>query len=186
MLGTCIPSILSIWYIIWSDLFVLCYEVEVRYLIDFWTWLDSSVYIYIYEKAKLEREGSNSLFLFLIFLSHTHSSLIGAGTPFVWNILRYFLNNWQNHCDSCLRLKVNYLLKVVNMWTNLTCYCLTCTFPCENYQDEAVQKVVEFMNIYSISQEDFDTIVELSKFKVIYPSLMMCQCHYYKLFSVSS
>ncbi|KAB1215676.1 Replication factor C subunit 1 [Morella rubra] len=32
-------------------------------------------------------------------------------------------------------------------------------------KDEAVQKVVEFMNIYSISQEDFDTIVELSKFK---------------------
>ncbi|KAJ1393798.1 Strictosidine synthase, conserved region [Sesbania bispinosa] len=30
---------------------------------------------------------------------------------------------------------------------------------------EAVQKVVEFMNTYSISQEDFDTIVELSKFK---------------------
>ncbi|XP_027910745.1 replication factor C subunit 1 [Vigna unguiculata] len=30
---------------------------------------------------------------------------------------------------------------------------------------EAVQQVVEFMNTYSISQEDFDTIVELSKFK---------------------
>ncbi|WJX43916.1 replication factor C subunit 1 [Trifolium repens] len=30
---------------------------------------------------------------------------------------------------------------------------------------EAVEKVVEFMNTYSISQEDFDTIVELSKFK---------------------
>ncbi|XP_061372402.1 replication factor C subunit 1 [Gastrolobium bilobum] len=30
---------------------------------------------------------------------------------------------------------------------------------------EAVQEVVEFMNTYSISQEDFDTIVELSKFK---------------------
>lgn len=33
-------------------------------------------------------------------------------------------------------------------------------------QDEAVQKVVEFMDAYSISQEDYDTIVELSKFKV--------------------
>ncbi|XP_062171503.1 replication factor C subunit 1 isoform X2 [Alnus glutinosa] len=32
-------------------------------------------------------------------------------------------------------------------------------------KDEAVQNVVEFMNIYSISQEDFDTIVELSKFQ---------------------
>ncbi|KAG5021047.1 hypothetical protein AAZX31_06G288500 [Glycine max] len=30
---------------------------------------------------------------------------------------------------------------------------------------EAVQQVVELMNTYSISQEDFDTIVELSKFK---------------------
>ncbi|XP_020234194.1 replication factor C subunit 1 isoform X2 [Cajanus cajan] len=30
---------------------------------------------------------------------------------------------------------------------------------------EAVQQVVEFMDKYSISQEDFDTIVELSKFK---------------------
>jgi len=33
-------------------------------------------------------------------------------------------------------------------------------------QDEAVQKVVEFMDTYSLSQEDFDTIVEISKFKV--------------------
>ncbi|PIA54206.1 hypothetical protein AQUCO_00900631v1 [Aquilegia coerulea] len=32
-------------------------------------------------------------------------------------------------------------------------------------KDEAVQKVVEFMDTYSISQEDFDTIVELSKFQ---------------------
>ncbi|GLT75813.1 hypothetical protein SLA2020_475100 [Shorea laevis] len=32
-------------------------------------------------------------------------------------------------------------------------------------KDEAVRQVVEFMNAYSISQEDFDTIVELSKFQ---------------------
>lgn len=32
-------------------------------------------------------------------------------------------------------------------------------------KDEAVQKVVEFMDTYSLSQEDFDTIVELSKFQ---------------------
>ncbi|WRX12714.1 DNA replication factor RFC1 [Theobroma cacao] len=31
--------------------------------------------------------------------------------------------------------------------------------------DEAVKQVVEFMNAYSISQEDFDTVVELSKFQ---------------------
>lgn len=32
-------------------------------------------------------------------------------------------------------------------------------------KDEAVHKVVDFMNTYSISQDDFDTIVELSKFQ---------------------
>ncbi|OMO75794.1 hypothetical protein CCACVL1_16037 [Corchorus capsularis] len=32
-------------------------------------------------------------------------------------------------------------------------------------KDEAVKQVVEFMNTYSITQEDFDTIVELSKFQ---------------------
>ncbi|KAJ4724742.1 Replication factor C subunit 1 [Melia azedarach] len=32
-------------------------------------------------------------------------------------------------------------------------------------KDEAVKKVVEFMNVYSISQEDYDTIVEVSKFQ---------------------
>ncbi|KAL2536029.1 Replication factor C subunit 1 [Forsythia ovata] len=32
-------------------------------------------------------------------------------------------------------------------------------------KDEAVEKVVKFMDLYSISMEDFDTIVEISKFK---------------------
>ncbi|XP_021296805.1 replication factor C subunit 1 [Herrania umbratica] len=32
-------------------------------------------------------------------------------------------------------------------------------------KDKAVKQVVEFMNAYSISQEDFDTVVELSKFQ---------------------
>ncbi|KAJ3679192.1 hypothetical protein LUZ60_017203 [Juncus effusus] len=32
-------------------------------------------------------------------------------------------------------------------------------------KDEAVQKVVEFMDMYSLSQEDFDTLVEVSKLK---------------------
>ncbi|KAK2975641.1 hypothetical protein RJ640_021086 [Escallonia rubra] len=32
-------------------------------------------------------------------------------------------------------------------------------------KDEAVEKVVEFMDSYSISQEDFDSIMEVSKFK---------------------
>ena len=45
-----------------------------------------------------------------------------------------------------------------------------CIYSIWNDQDEAVQNVVEFMNIYSISQEDFDTIVELSKFQVPLPT----------------
>ncbi|XP_041991381.1 replication factor C subunit 1 [Salvia splendens] len=32
-------------------------------------------------------------------------------------------------------------------------------------KDEAVERVVEFMELYSVGMEDFDTIVELSKFK---------------------
>ncbi|KAL6506508.1 replication factor C subunit 1 [Orobanche gracilis] len=32
-------------------------------------------------------------------------------------------------------------------------------------KDEAAEKVVEFMDLYSISMDDFDTIVEMSKFK---------------------
>ncbi|XWS74662.1 hypothetical protein CRYUN_Cryun01aG0017200 [Craigia yunnanensis] len=35
----------------------------------------------------------------------------------------------------------------------------------EKPKDEAVKEVVEFMNAYSISQEDFDTVVELSKYQ---------------------
>ncbi|KAE8735715.1 Detected protein of unknown function [Hibiscus syriacus] len=38
-------------------------------------------------------------------------------------------------------------------------------------QDEAVKQVLEFMNTYSISQEDFDTAMELSKFQG-YPNPM--------------
>ncbi|XP_050223029.1 replication factor C subunit 1 isoform X2 [Mercurialis annua] len=33
------------------------------------------------------------------------------------------------------------------------------------HKDEAVEKVVQFMNVYSMGQEDIDTIVELSKFQ---------------------
>jgi len=52
-----------------------------------------------------------------------------------------------------------------------------------NYQAEAVEKVVEFMNTYSISQEDFDTIVELSKFKV--PQLYIALSLYLRVISTS-
>lgn len=49
-------------------------------------------------------------------------------------------------------------------------------------QDEAVKQVVEFMNAYSISQEDFDTVVELSKFQV--PSTSIAYITYVASFSV--
>ncbi|KAM1262958.1 hypothetical protein ACFX13_028689 [Malus domestica] len=45
------------------------------------------------------------------------------------------------------------------MISNKSIFCV------KKYQDEAVQEVVEFMNTYSISQDDFDIIVELSKFQ---------------------
>lgn len=45
-------------------------------------------------------------------------------------------------------------------------------------QDEAVSEVVDFMNSYSISQEDFDTIMELGKFKVYTNSFFVgYHCH---------
>lgn len=40
-------------------------------------------------------------------------------------------------------------------------------------QEEAVKEVVEFMNAYSITQEDFDTVVELSKFQVTHFSFYL-------------
>lgn len=49
---------------------------------------------------------------------------------------------------------------------NLTLLSRRLTEPLKNLsKDEAVEKVIEFMELYSISMEDFDTIVELSKFK---------------------
>lgn len=54
---------------------------------------------------------------------------------------------------------------------NLLFYGLTC-------QDEAVEEVIEFMELYSISMEDFDTIVELSKFKVNNKLLLLCHLIY--------
>lgn len=44
-------------------------------------------------------------------------------------------------------------------------------------QDEAVSEVVEFMNSYSISQEDYDTIMELAKFKVYTISIFFTGYH---------
>ncbi|KAJ0261308.1 Replication factor C subunit 1 [Hirschfeldia incana] len=53
-------------------------------------------------------------------------------------------------------LRVDYLPLLLNRLTSPLQ-----TLP----KDEAVSEVVEFMNTYSISQEDYDTIMELAKFK---------------------
>ncbi|XVF24598.1 hypothetical protein REPUB_Repub13aG0141400 [Reevesia pubescens] len=53
-------------------------------------------------------------------------------------------------------LRLDYLTVLLKRLTNPLRY---------KPKDEAVKEVVEFMNAYSISQEDFDTIVELSKFQ---------------------
>ncbi|XP_013723510.2 replication factor C subunit 1 [Brassica napus] len=53
-------------------------------------------------------------------------------------------------------LRVDYLPLLLNRLTSPLQ-----TLP----KDEAVSEVVEFMNSYSISQEDYDTIMELAKFK---------------------
>ncbi|XP_038901198.1 replication factor C subunit 1 isoform X2 [Benincasa hispida] len=49
---------------------------------------------------------------------------------------------------------------------NLTLFLKRLTEPLHTLpKDEAVKIVVEFMSLYSISQEDFDTVLELSKFQ---------------------
>ncbi|KAA0061743.1 replication factor C subunit 1 [Cucumis melo var. makuwa] len=49
---------------------------------------------------------------------------------------------------------------------NLTLFLKRLTEPLHTLpKDEAVKTVVEFMSLYSISQEDFDTVLELSKFQ---------------------
>lgn len=49
---------------------------------------------------------------------------------------------------------------------NLTLFLKRLTGPLHTLpKDEAVKMVVEFMSLYSISQEDFDTVLELSKFQ---------------------
>lgn len=55
----------------------------------------------------------------------------------------------------------------LKIWTEIECIPSSCE---NDKQDVAVQKVVEFMDAYSLSQEDFDTIVELSKFQVFIPT----------------
>ncbi|GMI73294.1 replication factor C1, replication factor C 1 [Hibiscus trionum] len=59
-------------------------------------------------------------------------------------------------CSGRETLRLEYLTVLLERLTN----------PLRDMpKDEAVKQVLEFMNAYSISQEDFDTIVELSKFQ---------------------
>ncbi|XP_022986995.1 replication factor C subunit 1-like isoform X2 [Cucurbita maxima] len=49
---------------------------------------------------------------------------------------------------------------------NLTFFLKRLTEPLRKLpENEAVKMVVEFMSLYSINQEDFDTVLELSKFQ---------------------
>ncbi|XP_023512207.1 replication factor C subunit 1-like [Cucurbita pepo subsp. pepo] len=49
---------------------------------------------------------------------------------------------------------------------NLTLFLKRLTEPLRKLpENEAVKMVVEFMSLYSINQEDFDTVLELSKFQ---------------------
>ncbi|KAL4312171.1 hypothetical protein GQ457_01G045390 [Hibiscus cannabinus] len=59
-------------------------------------------------------------------------------------------------CSGRETLRLEYLTVLLERLTN----------PLRDMpKDEAVKQVLEFMNVYSISQEDFDTVVGLSKFQ---------------------
>ncbi|KAK8504249.1 hypothetical protein V6N13_062601 [Hibiscus sabdariffa] len=59
-------------------------------------------------------------------------------------------------CSGRETLRLEYLTVLLERLTN----------PLRDMpKDEAVKQVLEFMNVYSISQEDFDTLVGLSKFQ---------------------
>ncbi|GMI86241.1 replication factor C1, replication factor C 1 [Hibiscus trionum] len=59
-------------------------------------------------------------------------------------------------CSGRETLRLEYLTVLLKRLTN----------PLRDMpKEEAVKQVLEFMNAYSISQEDFDTVVELSKFQ---------------------
>ncbi|GMN28499.1 hypothetical protein TIFTF001_041180 [Ficus carica] len=89
---------------------------------------------------------------------------IGDGDIFNVQIRKY--RQWQlsqnSTLSSCIipgTLRIEYLTLLLKRLTEPLR-----VLPKDN-QDEAVREVVDFMNTYSISQDDFDTIVELSKFK---------------------
>ncbi len=73
--------------------------------------------------------------------------------------------------------KVGFLHNLLSAcWQGTMCPFMSFTFAdvffdlvCIGWQEEAVNKVVDTMDDYSLTQEDFDTIIDLSKFQVGLP-----------------
>ncbi|XP_077245326.1 replication factor C1 [Tasmannia lanceolata] len=83
------------------------------------------------------------------------NSTMGKNLRLLEDLHVHFLASRESHSDR-ETMRIDYLSLLLKRLTNPLR-----VLP----KDAAVQKVVEFMDTYSISQEDFDTIVELSKFK---------------------
>ncbi|KAJ4762451.1 Replication factor C subunit 1 [Rhynchospora pubera] len=83
------------------------------------------------------------------------NSSMGKNMRLLEDVHVHILASQQTNLDR-ETLRVDYLTLLLKQLTDPLC-----RLP----KDEAVQKVVELMDTYSLSQEDFDTIVELSKLK---------------------
>nr|XP_009396468.1 PREDICTED: replication factor C subunit 1 isoform X2 [Musa acuminata subsp. malaccensis] len=83
------------------------------------------------------------------------NSTMGKNLRLLEDVHVHFLASQEAKLDRAT-LRVDYLTLLLKQLTD----------PLQMMPKEvAVQKVVEFMDAYSLTQEDFDTIVELSKFK---------------------
>ncbi|PIN00825.1 hypothetical protein CDL12_26672 [Handroanthus impetiginosus] len=84
------------------------------------------------------------------------NSTMGKNYRLLEDMHVHLLASRESNLGSRSALRLDYLTLVLKRLTD----------PLKNLpKDEAVEKVVEFMDLYSISMEDFDTIMELSKFK---------------------
>ncbi|CDY59005.1 BnaC08g49560D [Brassica napus] len=84
------------------------------------------------------------------------NSTAGKNTRLLEDLHVHVLASRESSSGRLETLRVDYLPLLLNRLTSPLQ-----TLP----KDEAVSEVVEFMNSYSISQEDYDTIMELAKFK---------------------
>ncbi|KAI4371444.1 hypothetical protein MLD38_019679 [Melastoma candidum] len=85
------------------------------------------------------------------------NSTMGKNLRILDDLHDHLLASRESNPDSCRgSLRMHYFTLLLKRLTN----------PLRELpKDEAVVEVVDLMNAYSISQEDFDTIVELSKFQ---------------------